>query len=111
MAPHDHDDHHDHDHQDAPAEAALRVKALETILAKRGYIDQAEIDKILPGKTEYVVTTSDYANMRERMLKMENNRKPDDPNKPQLRKAPGVDGTDKQDDDSRPTLKRRDLTQ
>jgi predicted Zn-dependent protease len=72
---------------------------------------QAEIDKILPGKPEYVVTTSDYANMRQRMLKMENNRKPDDPNQPQLRKAPGVDGTDKPDDDSRPTLKRRDLTQ
>ena len=30
---------HDHDHQDPPADAALRVKALETILAKRGYID------------------------------------------------------------------------
>ncbi len=45
---HDHDhDHHDHDHQDPPAEAALRVKALETILAKRGYIDQAEIDKMV----------------------------------------------------------------
>jgi nitrile hydratase len=42
---HDHD--HDHDHQDAPADAALRVKALETILARRGYIDQAEIDKLV----------------------------------------------------------------
>jgi nitrile hydratase len=46
---HDHDDHghHDYGHQDAPAEAALRVKALETILAKRGYIDQGEIDRMV----------------------------------------------------------------
>jgi nitrile hydratase len=43
---HDHDDH-DHDHQDPPADAALRVKALETILTRRGYIDQAEIDRMV----------------------------------------------------------------
>jgi predicted Zn-dependent protease len=73
---------------------------------------QAEIDKILPSKPEYVVTTSDYTNMRQRLLTMDNRRKPDDPNKPQLRRAPGVDGTDKTgDDDGRPTLKRRDLMQ
>ena len=72
---------------------------------------QAEIDKILPSKPEYIVTTSDYTNMRQRMLTMENRRKPDDPNKPQLRRAPGVDDPDKSGDDGRPTLKRRDLTQ
>jgi predicted Zn-dependent protease len=70
---------------------------------------QAEIDKILPAKPEYIVTTSDYTNMRQRLLTMENRRKPDDPNKPQLRRAPGVDDTT--GDDGRPTLKRRDLTQ
>jgi len=58
---------------------------------------QAEIDKILPSKPEYIVTTSDYTNMRQRLLTMENRRKPDDPNKT--------------GDDGRPTLKRRDLTQ
>jgi predicted Zn-dependent protease len=72
---------------------------------------QAEIDKILPSKPEYIVTTSDYTNMRQRLLTMENRRKPDDPNKPQLRRAPGVDDADKNGDDGRPTLKRRDLTQ
>jgi nitrile hydratase len=40
---HDHD--HDHDHQDPPSEPALRVKALETLLAARGYIDPARIDE------------------------------------------------------------------
>jgi beta-barrel assembly-enhancing protease len=71
---------------------------------------QAEIERILPSKPEYIVTTSDYTNMRERLLTMEN-RKPADANKPQLQRAPGVDGTDKTDDDARPTLKRHDLTQ
>ncbi len=68
---------------------------------------QAEIDSILPSKPEYVVTTSEYTNMRQRLLTMENRRKPDDPNQPRLRRAPGVDGTDKTDDDGRPTIKRR----
>lgn len=72
---------------------------------------QAEIDKILPSKPEYIVTSSDYTNMRERLLKMENRRKLDDPNKPQLRRAPDVDDTDKTGDDARPTLKRQELRQ
>ena len=37
---------HDHDHhQDPPSDPALRVKALETLLAERGYIDQKRIDE------------------------------------------------------------------
>jgi predicted Zn-dependent protease len=72
---------------------------------------QAEIDKILPNKPEYVVTSSDYTNMRQRLLTMENRRKADDPNKPQLRRAPDVDAADKTGDDERPTLKRRDTNQ
>src|SRR5579864_4072387 len=35
---------HDH-HQDPPSEPALRVKALETLLTERGYIDQKRIDE------------------------------------------------------------------
>jgi predicted Zn-dependent protease len=72
---------------------------------------QAEIDKILPSKPEYIVTSSDYTNMRERLLKLENRRKLDDPNKPQLRRAPDVDDTDKIGDDARPTLKRQEPRQ
>jgi nitrile hydratase subunit alpha len=41
-----HDDDHDH-HQDPPSEPALRVKALETILTERGYIDPARIDEVV----------------------------------------------------------------
>jgi nitrile hydratase len=42
----DDDDHHDH-HQDPPPDPALRVKALETLLADRGYIDPKRIDEIV----------------------------------------------------------------
>jgi len=39
---------HDHDHgQDPPSDPALRVKALETILARRGYIDPKRLDEIV----------------------------------------------------------------
>jgi nitrile hydratase len=42
-----HDDHdHDH-HQDPPSDPALRVKALETLLAERGYIDTKRIDEMV----------------------------------------------------------------
>lgn len=38
---------HDHAHQDSPADAALRVKALETLLSERGYVDAGEIDRLV----------------------------------------------------------------
>lgn len=41
-----HDDDHIH-HQDAPSDPALRVKALETLLTERGYIDPAKIDEMV----------------------------------------------------------------
>jgi nitrile hydratase len=40
------DDHHDH-HQVPPSDPALRVKALETILVERGYVDAARIDEVV----------------------------------------------------------------
>jgi beta-barrel assembly-enhancing protease len=63
---------------------------------------EKEIGAILPSKPDYIVTTSGYKEMRERLLKLDSRKKPLDPNKPQLRRAP--DATD----DSRPTLKRHD---
>src|SRR6201994_4306854 len=46
---HDHDDHHhhDHDHGSELSEMQLRVRALETILAEKGYIDPAALDLII----------------------------------------------------------------
>jgi len=44
---HGHDHHHDHDHQDVPADIALRVKALESVLVEKGMVDAAELDEIV----------------------------------------------------------------
>ncbi len=78
---------------------------------------QKNIQDILVSKPEYVVTTSEFNDVKGRLLAMHNRRKVDDKdlNKPKLRKAPGAgttidgDGKDKKgsDEDERPTLKRR----
>ena len=41
-------EHHDHDHKHkVPADIALRVKALETALANRGYVNPETLDAIV----------------------------------------------------------------
>ena len=81
---------------------------------------QKEITDLKP-RPEYVVTTSEFNDVKTRLAMLENQRRPDkdtgDPNKPTLRKnpnsnAPIEDETDpskksKGDDDDRPKLKRR----
>ncbi len=44
--PHDHHDH-DHAHSVLPSDPALRVKALETLLTRKGLIDPAALDEII----------------------------------------------------------------
>ena len=39
--------HHDHDHQDVPSDIALRVKALESVLAEKEMVDPAALDEIV----------------------------------------------------------------
>jgi beta-barrel assembly-enhancing protease len=79
---------------------------------------QKNIQTILQAKPEYVVTTSEFNDVKARLMAMHNRRKIDDKdlNRPKLRKAPGagttIDGDDKKDkkgsdEDERPTLKRR----
>jgi predicted Zn-dependent protease len=81
---------------------------------------QAEIQKILVAKPEYVVNTSEFNDVKNRLAMLHNRRKVDsnqDPNRPTLRRSPGSttgpvdpndDGTKpKTDQDERPTLKRR----
>jgi len=80
---------------------------------------QKNIQELLKEKPEYVLTTSEFNDVRGRLMAMHNRRKIDvvDPNKPTLRRAPGstngpvdVDDngkTPKSDEDERPTLKRR----
>src|ERR1700754_3379541 len=45
MPGHDHHDH-DHDHSDL-SETELRVRALETLLTEKGYIDPAALDTLI----------------------------------------------------------------
>jgi nitrile hydratase len=42
-----HDSDHDHGHGSELSEAQLRVRALETILAEKGYVDPAALDRIV----------------------------------------------------------------
>lgn len=44
---HDHDHHHDHEHGSELSEMQLRVRALETILTEKGYVDPAALDSII----------------------------------------------------------------
>jgi len=80
---------------------------------------QKNIQELLVAKPEYVVTTSEFNDVKSRLSAMHNRRKVDDKdtNRPTLRRAPGsttgpVDADDngktpKSDEDERPTLKRR----
>jgi predicted Zn-dependent protease len=74
---------------------------------------QKNIQEYLKAKPEYVVNTSEFENVKSRLMAMENRQKVDDKdaNKPRLRKRPGdgtaSDTTDKKSGDERPTLKRR----
>ena len=54
MAGHDHDDHHHHhdgdhhhEHGSELSEMQLRVRALETILTEKGYVDPTALDAII----------------------------------------------------------------
>jgi predicted Zn-dependent protease len=80
---------------------------------------QEEIQRDLPPKSEYVVNTSEFNDVKARLAMLRGRRKLDtDPSRPALRRAPGsgngpVDANDdgtkpKTDQDDRPTLKRRD---
>ena len=78
---------------------------------------QKDIDTMLKARPEYVLTTSEFNDVKARLAVMHNRRRVDeskDPSKPTLRRTPGsgpIDPNDgpnsKGDDDDRPTLKRR----
>lgn len=83
--------------------AVSKLFATHPMDADRIAATQKEIDRILPSKPEYVVTTAEYTSIRQRVMALEGRHKaePGD-RKPTLRVNPGAD------DDSRPTIKRKD---
>jgi len=75
---------------------------------------QQEIEHILAARAQYVVSTSEFDDVKSRLAAIENRHKildkKEDQNKPSLRRASSTDKSDKDDkgnDDGRPTLKRR----
>lgn len=78
---------------------------------------QKNIADLLKEKPEYVVTTSEFDEVKDRILMLQARRRatPEDPNRPRLRKAGGsgpIEGEEgekkpKETEDERPTLKRR----
>ena len=74
--------------------------------------DQEEIRKILPAKAQYVVTTSEFDEVKARLAAIENKHKLLDERgtKPSLRRTSNQTDKsgDSKSDDDRPTLKRRD---
>ena len=73
---------------------------------------EKEIQQILPSKPEYIVTTSEYHDMRERLIAQDASRKSEaQDGRPRLKV--GINRSDPQEGttDERPTIKRRDLAQ
>ncbi len=73
---------------------------------------QQEIATILPAKAQYIVSTSEFDEVKARLAMIENRHKVNeqkDSTKPTLRRTSNTDksGSDKSGDDDRPTLKRR----
>ncbi len=76
---------------------------------------QEEIATILPARAQYVVSTSEFDDVKARLAAIENRHKildnKEDRNRPSLRRTSTTDkngSDDKGNDDDRPTLKRRD---
>ncbi|PYT28053.1 MAG: peptidase M48 [Acidobacteria bacterium] len=88
-----------------------KVFATHPMTADRIRMAQKNINEILPNKPEYVVNTSEFNEMRGRVIAahQRQKRQADDPAKPTLRQAPSrgkpVDGQ-ANDGDDRPTLQR-----
>ena len=87
-----------------------KVFATHPMDGDRARKTQEEIGKILPAKPEYVITTSEYNQVRERLFALQNQRKAaGDDSRPVLRVAPGAgSGQAPETDDQRPTIKRRE---
>ena len=89
-----------------------KVFSTHPMTADRIRMAQKNIDEILPSRPEYVVNTSEFNEMRARVIAAHQHqrRQAEDPAKPTLRQAPSVgkpvDGQ-ASDGDDRPTLQRR----
>jgi predicted Zn-dependent protease len=94
--------------------AVAKVFATHPMTFDRIRMVQKNISEILPPKPEYVVNTSEFNEMHDRMMALHRQQKREapDPNKPTLHHAPGAQKpiddrqTAENDPDDRPTLQR-----
>ena len=70
---------------------------------------QQNIAEMLADRPEFVVNTSEFNEVRERLKSRYVKRKGNDPNRPRLRRTPSAGEPGAADSDEKPTLKRRDL--
>ena len=91
-----------------------KVFSTHPMTADRIQAAQKNINEILPTKPEYVINTSEFNEMRGRIIAEHQRRKHDDadPRKPTLHPAPGSrrpieDRQQQPEGDGRPTLKRQ----
>jgi predicted Zn-dependent protease len=95
-----------------------KVFSSHPLTADRITVAQKNIQEMLATKPEYVVTTSEFNDVKARLFAMHNRSKVNDKdaNRPKLKRGPGggtvpIDGDskgkEKTDEDERPTLKRR----
>ena len=88
-----------------------RVFSTHPADADRIHKTQQEIQRILPARPEYVVNTSEYTQMRERLIEAEMRRTSSD-GRPVLRVSPVPGKPEPQTaPDDRPTIRRRELVQ
>ncbi len=70
---------------------------------------QSEIDRIMPHREQYIVTTSEFDEMKARLMALEKRRAITDQYRPTLRRSESSGSEQTADgEDDRPTLKRRD---
>jgi len=90
--------------------AVAKVLATHPMDSDRIDRTEKEIQRILPSKPEYVITTSEYHGMRDRLITLENRRQPSPEDRPHLIRS----DDDKRPDagaDGRPTVKRKDIVE
>jgi len=84
-----------------------RIFSTHPMDAARIQKTEQEIGRILPARDEYVVNTSEYTAIRQRMISQEARKKAAEDGRPQLRTR--QDSGDQSGDPDRPTVRRRDL--
>jgi predicted Zn-dependent protease len=90
--------------------AMAKIFSSHPMTGDRISMAQKNINQILPQKPEYVVNTSEYNQIHERMIAIHRRtkREPADPARPTLHRAPGAGKTTETGRDDRPVLKRLD---